>query len=154
MSEKLETKIENKISTIVEELGFSIEYIEFVKEANNNVLRVVIDKNEGLMDVDDCEKVNDAITDVLDELNPTNDESYTLNVSSPGLDRPIKSNNDFLRNKGKIVEVCLYTQVDKKKKYQGLLDNLTDDYVCLIIDNKPKTFERKNVSKISPVIEF
>ena len=90
----------------------------------------------------------------MDELNPTNDESYTLNVSSPGLDRPIKSNNDFLRNKGKIVEVCLYTQVDKKKKYQGLLDNLTDDYVCLIIDNKPKTFERKNVSKISPVIEF
>ena len=73
---------------------------------------------------------------------------------SPGLDRPIKNYNDFLRNKGKLVEISLYTQVDKKKNYQGLLEDFTDENVCLIIDNKPKTFERKNVSKISPVIEF
>ena len=153
MASKVVQICEEKINPIIAKLGYEVIEVDYSKMSNGMNLTFYIDSPNGIT-VDDCEKVNDAITDVLDELNPTNDESYTLNVSSPGLDRPIKSNNDFLRNKGKIVEVCLYTQVDKKKKYQGLLDNLTDDYVCLIIDNKPKTFERKNVSKISPVIEF
>ncbi len=153
MASKVVQICEEKISPIITNLGYEVIEVDYSKMSNGMNLTFYIDSPKGIT-IDDCEKVNDAITDILDEINPTNDESYTLNVSSPGLDRPIKSYYDFLRNKGKMVEICLYTQVDKKKKHQGLLDNLTDDYVCLIIDNEPKTFERKNVSKISPVIEF
>ena len=153
MASKVVQICEQKINPIITELGYEVVEVEYAKMSNGMNLTFFIDSPNGIT-IDDCEKVNDAITDVLDEINPTNDESYTLNVSSPGLDRPIKNYNDFLRNKGKLVEISLYTQVDKKKNYQGLLEDFTDGNVCLIIDNKPKTFERKNVSKISPVIEF
>ncbi len=153
MASKVVQICEQKINPIITELGYEVVEVEYAKMSNGMNLTFFIDSPNGIT-IDDCEKVNDAITDVLDEINPTNDESYTLNVSSPGLDRPIKNYNDFLRNKGKLVEISLYTQVDKKKNYQGLLEDFTDENVCLIIDNKPKTFERKNVSKISPVIEF
>lgn len=153
MASKVVQICEQKINPIITELGYEVVEVEYAKMSNGMNLTFFIDSPNGIT-IDDCEKVNDAITDVLDEINPTNDESYTLNVSSPGLDRPIKNYNDFLRNKGKLVEISLYTQVDKKKNYQGLLDDFTDENVCLIIDNKSKTFERKNVSKISPVIEF
>ena len=153
MASKVVQICEQKINPIITELGYEVVEVEYAKMSNGMNLTFFIDSPNGIT-IDDCEKVNDAITDVLDEINPTNNESYTLNVSSPGLDRPIKNYNDFLRNKGKLVEISLYTQVDKKKNYQGLLEDFTDENVCLIIDNKPKTFERKNVSKISPVIEF
>ncbi len=153
MASKVVQICEQKINPIITELGYEVVEVEYAKMSNGMNLTFFIDSPNGIT-IDDCEKVNDAITDLLDEINPTNDESYTLNVSSPGLDRPIKNYNDFLRNKGKLVEISLYTQVDKKKNYQGLLEDFTDENVCLIIDNKPKTFERKNVSKISPVIEF
>lgn len=153
MASKVVQICEQKINPIITELGYEVVEVEYAKMSKGMNLTFFIDSPNGIT-IDDCEKVNDAITDVLDEINPTNDESYTLNVSSPGLDRPIKNYNDFLRNKGKLVEISLYTQVDKKKNYQGLLEDFTDENVCLIIDNKPKTFERKNVSKISPVIEF
>lgn len=153
MASKVVQICEQKINPIITELGYEVVEVEYAKMSNGMNLTFFIDSPNGIT-IDDCEKVNDAITDVLDEINPTNDESYTLNVSSPGLDRPIKNYNDFLRNKGKLVEISLYTQVDKKKNYQGLLEDFTDENVCLIIDNKPKNFERKNVSKISPVIEF
>lgn len=153
MASKVVQICEQKINPIITELGYEVVEVEYAKMSNGMNLTFFIDSTNGIT-IDDCEKVNDAITDLLDEINPTNDESYTLNVSSPGLDRPIKNYNDFLRNKGKLVEISLYTQVDKKKNYQGLLEDFTDENVCLIIDNKPKTFERKNVSKISPVIEF
>ena len=153
MASKVVQICEQKINPIITELGYEVVEVEYAKMSNGMNLTFFIDSPNGIT-IDDCEKVNDAITDVLDEINPTNDESYTLNVSSPGLDRPIKNYNDFLRNKGKLVEISLYTQVDKKKNYQGLLEDFTDENICLIIDNKPKTFERKNVSKISPVIEF
>lgn len=153
MASKVVQICEQKINPIITELGYEVVEVEYAKMSNGMNLTFFIDSPNGIT-IDDCEKVNDAITDVLDEINPTNDESYTLNVSSPGLDRPIKNYNDFLRNKGKLVEISLYTQVDKKKNYQGLLEDFTDENVCLIIDNKPKTFERKNVSKISPIIEF
>ena len=153
MASKVVQICEQKINPIITELGYEVVEVEYAKMSNGMNLTFFIYSPNGIT-IDDCEKFNDAITDVLDEINPTNDESYTLNVSSPGLDRPIKNYNDFLRNKGKLVEISLYTQVDKKKNYQGLLEDFTDENVCLIIDNKPKTFERKNVSKISPVIEF
>lgn len=131
MSEKLETKIENKISTIVEELGFSIEYIEFVKEANNNVLRVVIDKNEGLMDVDDCEKVSRLIEDSVDSLIS---KEYVLEVSSPGLERQLKNMKLYKKYTGKEIFVKLYKKSEYGKEFTCILEGVNEKDNCITVD--------------------
>ena len=85
---KVETKVENAIDSIVKEQGFEIEYVEFVKEGSNNVLRVVIDKPGEKMWVEDCEKVSRAIEDTVDK---NIEQEYVLEVSSPGLERQLKN---------------------------------------------------------------
>lgn len=153
MASKVVQICEEKICPIITNLGYEVIEVDYSKMANGMNLTFFIDSPNGI-NIDDCEKVNNAIADVLDEVNPTNDESYILNVSSPGIDRPIKSHNDFLRNKGKIVELSLYTKVDGKKSFQGTLQDLSEDFVTIEINNESKTFDRKNVSNICPVIEF
>ena len=101
MASKVVQICEEKINPIIAKLGYEVIEVDYSKMSNGMNLTFYIDSPNGIT-IDDCEKVNDAITDVLEELNPTNDESYTLNVSSPGLDRPIKSNNDFFTLIGKI----------------------------------------------------
>lgn len=153
MASKVVQICEEKICPIITNLGYEVIEVDYSKMANGMNLTFFIDSPNGI-NIDDCEKVNNAIADVLDEVNPTNDESYILNVSSPGIDRPIKSHNDFLRNKGKIVELSLYTKGDGKKSFQGTLQDLSGDFVTIEINNESKTFDRKNVSNICPVIEF
>ena len=153
MASKVVQICEEKICPIITNLGYDVIEVDYSKMANGMNLTFFIDSPNGI-NIDDCEKVNNAITNALDEINPTNDESYILNISSPGLDRPIKTHNDFLRNKGKIVELSLYTKVDGKKSFQGTLQDLSEDFVTIEINNESKTFDRKNVSNICPVIEF
>lgn len=153
MASKVVQICEEKICPIITNLGYEVIEVDYSKMANGMNLTFFIDSPNGI-NIDDCEKVNNAIADILDEVNPTNDESYILNVSSPGIDRPIKSHNDFLRNKGKIVELSLYAKIDGKKNFQGTLQDLSEDFVTIEINNESKTFDRKNVSKICPVIEF
>lgn len=153
MASKVVEICEKNICPIIKDLGYDVIEVSYVKMSNGMNLTFFIDSPDGIT-IDDCEKVNNAIEDKLDELNPTNDESYILNVSSPGIDRPIKTYNDFLRNKDKLVEISLYKKVDNEKTYQGLIKNLTDDQVIIQIDNEQKTFDRKNVANICPVIEF
>jgi ribosome maturation factor RimP len=116
-------------------------------------LTFYIDNENGIL-IEDCEKVNNAITDVLDEINITNDVPYILNVSSPGLDRPIKNYKDFLKNKDKMVELTLYKQKNGQKKYCGKLVDFSDANVVLNIDGNDLVFERAEVANICPVIEF
>ena len=153
MASKVVQICEEKICPIITNLGYEVIEVDYSKMANGMNLTFFIDSPNGI-NIDDCEKVNNAITNALDEINPTNDESYILNISSPGLDRPIKTHNDFLRNKGKIVELSLYTKVDGKKSFQGTLQDLSEDFVTIEINNESKTFDRKNISKIYPVIKF
>ena len=91
---------------------------------------------------------------MLDDIDPTQGETYLLNVSSPGLDRPIKSYKDFLRNKGKKVEVTLYKQIDGTKKYVGLLMDYTENEVSIQVDDKVIVLKHSDVAQISPVLEF
>lgn len=142
-----------KICPVIENLGYEVVEVEYAKKVDGMNLTFYIDSPNGIQ-IEDCEKVNNAIEGILDEINPTNDASYILNVSSPGLDRPIKNQKDFLRNKNKLVEVTLYKQKDGNKKFIGKLTNFTDDEVTIDIDNKPLVFNKKEVALVCPVIEF
>jgi len=150
--------VKDKVITIIEpvilELGYELVEVSYQKQNDGMVLTVVIDTNhEGGINLDDCEAVSKAIDPVLDESNPTDDIAYTLNVSSPGIDRPLKTERDFVKNFGKDVEVSLYCQINGKKLIEGALIAYDEDSVT-IKNTEEQKFLRKDIAGIKPVIKF
>lgn len=150
---KISEEVEKFLSPIVEDLGYEIIEVEFAKKYNGDNLTIFIDKPEGIT-IEDCEKVHNAIDLPLDELNPTNDKPYTLNVSSPGIDRPIITDKDYNRNIGAEIEVKLFQAILKKKTYVGTLLRFSNDEIVLDVDGKEMTIDRKLISKATKYIDF
>lgn len=153
MASKVVSLCEENIVPIIEQMGYDVVEVEYAKKVDGMNLTFVIDKENGI-NLDDCEKVHKVVDEALDKLNPTGETSYILNVSSAGLDRPIKTEKDFLKNKGKLVEVKLFSSIDGKKIYQGILENLSNSEVVIKIKNENKVFSLETVAQIVPVIEF
>lgn len=126
-----------KITELVEELalpivaaeGLELVDVEFKKEGANWFLRVFIDKDGGV-DIEDCSRVSEKLSDKLDEVDPIQ-ESYFLEVSSPGAERPLKKPSDFLRAVGKTVHITMYEPIDGKKAVEGVLQSYTDTAVVV-----------------------
>ncbi|MCF6464697.1 ribosome maturation factor RimP [Clostridium sp. Cult2] len=138
---------------IVEELGYDLVDLEYVKENGNSFLRFYIGKSEGIS-IDDCQKVSEIVGDKLDELDPIQ-ESYYLEVSSPGLDRPLKNDKDLKRNIGKDIEISLYKAIDGKKKYIGELIDYTEDFIKIKEDNlTERKLKREAISQIKLAVKF
>ena len=152
---KISEKVEEFISPIVESLnqGIEIVEVEFAKKHNGDNLTVFIDKPNGVT-IEDCELVHGAIDEPLDELDPTEGKPYTLNVSSPGIDRPIVTDKDFLRNIGVELEVNLYEPIMKKRTLIGSLVAFNKDSVILEINNENLEIDRKKISKVTKFINF
>ena len=151
---KISEKIEEFLTPIVEELGYEIVEVEFAKKYNGDNLTVFIDKPGGGININDCETVHNAIDEPLDELNPTNDKPYTLNVSSPGIDRPIVTDKDYNRNIGEVLEVKLFEAIQKKKLFVGTLIDFNAETVALDLDGKTLEIERKKIAKATKYINF
>ena len=142
-----EQMTEELVTPIIEKYNFELVDVEWVKEGSNWYLRLYIDK-EGGITVDDCEVVNREFGEILDEKDYIS-ENYIFEVSSPGLDRPLKKEKDFARSIGKDVEVRLYKPINKTKEYVGILDSYDKDTVTLDFDNGEKmTFERSAIALI------
>lgn len=152
---KISEEVEKFLSPIIEDLGYEIVEVEFAKKYNGDNLTVFIDKKDGFIDIDDCEKVHNAIDQPLDTLNPTCDKPYTLNVSSPGIDRPIVTNKDFNRNIGETLEVKLFQAINKKKILVGELISFDENKIVLS-EQKLGNIEidRKLISKATKYIDF
>lgn len=147
-----ESRTEALILPILDSNGFELVDVEYVKEGGSWYLRAYIDKPGGIA-VDDCELVSRALSDLLDKEDYI-EEAYILEVSSPGLLRPIKKDKDFQRNMGKDVEIHLFKMVDKKKEFVGTLKAYDADTVTIELDDEEKTFVRKEIALIRPYIEF
>ena len=113
--DEYEQKAEALLSTIVESNGFELVDVEYVKEAGNWYLRGYIDKPGGIT-VNDCETVSRAFSDTLDE-DDFIEDSYIMEISSPGLDRPLKKEKDFARSIGKLVEIRTYRPIGTAWRY-------------------------------------
>ena len=113
MKVKSIAEIQEVLQPIADEMGIEIVEVEF-KQGREPALTVYIDTENGV-DLDTCEKFHRAIDPVLDEIDPTFGQPYTLNVSSPGLDRPLKTERDFAKCMGKKVEVKLFAPMKGKK---------------------------------------
>ena len=150
---KIAEEVEKFIEPIVQNLGYEIVEVEFAKKYNGDNLTIFIDKPGGV-DINDCETVHNAINEPLDELNPTNDKPYTLNVSSPGIDRPIITNKDYNRNIGEILEIKLFQAIDKRKIFVGELLSYDDENIVIKSQDKVVTIDRKLISKATKYIEI
>ena len=138
---------------IVESLGYELVEVTYAKSASGMQLTLFIYSKNGIS-LDDCEKVSRALDAPLDELNPTNDVSYTLNVSSLGLDRPIKTEADAKRNIGTLIDVKLYSQLDGKKLWTGVLQSCSQNGITIDVNGESKTFLFEQIALASPVINF
>lgn len=149
---RIEELTRNLVAPAIEKNNFELVDVEYKKEGNNWYLRVYIDK-EGGVSLDDCQIISEYLSEKLDEVDPI-ENSYILEVSSPGIDRPLKTQRDFDKFKGSLVEVSLYQPIDKKKKYEGELVGLINDKVVITDNGKRKEFDIKDISLVKPVIKF
>ena len=151
--ESYESRVEAFLLPLMEENHFELVDVEYVKEAGTWYLRAYIDK-EGGITVDDCEVINRKLSDWLDEEDFI-EESYILEVSSPGLGRPLKKEKDFARSIGKEVEVKLYKALNKQKDYTGVLEAYDKDTVTLgMEDGSQIVFDRPDIALIRLAFDF
>ena len=148
-----EAKVEALVLPIVEANNFELVDVEYVKEAGTWYLRIYIDKEGGIF-INDCELVSRALSEIMDQDDPIED-AYILEVSSPGLGRPIKKDKDFQRNLGDEVEVRTYKAINKQKEFVGLLEAWDKESVTLQMENGELfTLARADIALIREYIEF
>ncbi len=153
MKVKPVAEIAEFLNKIALPLGIEVVEVEF-KQGKNPTMTVFINK-EGGVDLDTCELLHRAIDAPLDEFDPTFGQAYTLNVSSLGIDRPFKTEKDFLSHLGERVEVKLYASIRGKKFYDGILTAYDGKTATLKVDEKTTfTIEMKNVVKMNEYIDF
>lgn len=151
--EDYEMKTEKLLEPIIEENKFELVDVEYVKEAGTYYLRAYIDK-EGGIGIDDCELVSRALSDLLDKEDFIPD-AYILEVSSPGLGRPLKKDKDFQRSMGEEVDIKLYRPIEKQKDFTGILKDYDGQNVTIQIDDETKmTFEKKDIALIRLAFDF
>ncbi len=153
MSEKTTEIIDKLLRPKIEELGYEIVDIEYVKKYGQMNLTVFIDIPRGVS-LDDCELVHNAVNPILDEADPIK-EAYVLNISSPGLDRPFKKQRDFERNYGKEVEVKLYAPLRGKKLYEGILKEKAENFLIIeTADKEDLKLEMTRIALVRPLVRF
>lgn len=150
--EEYERKAEALLAPIVEQMGFELVDVEYVKEAGNWYLRGYIDKDGGIA-VNDCEAVSRAFSDKLDEQDFIED-SYIMEISSPGLDRPLKKEKDFARSIGKLVEIRTYRPLEKQKEFCGELTAYDSNSVTIDEDGTSRTFDKKDIALVRLAVIF
>jgi len=144
MSKKAETAVENLVLPIIEQMGYEYVGTEIKKLGDEKELIIYADK-EGGLNLDDCETISREIDPMIEELDPIN-ENYYLCVSSPGLDRPLKTQRDFKRSVGKTVDVKLYKALNKQKSFTGELIDFSDEGFTIKMQDKEIEFLNKDTA--------
>ena len=150
--ETYEAKTEELLQPLVDAHGFELVDVEYVEEAGNWYLRAYIDKPGGIA-VDDCEVISRALSDKLDEEDYIED-SYILEVSSPGLGRPLKKEKDFKRSIGREIEVRTFRAIDKQKEFTGILKEFDKDSFTIVMEDNEMTFQRSETALVRLAFDF
>ena len=149
---KIEQSVEEAVKPIIEQLGYSIYDIEYCKEGKDYFLRIFIDKADGI-DINDCEKVTNAINPILDEKDLIK-EQYFLEVSSSGLERNLRRDEHFQAQLGKEINIKLFKAIDKQKEFTGILKEYNKEFLVLEIDNNELKFETQNIAAAKSVYNW
>ena len=148
----IETKTEELVLPIIEANNFELVDVEYVKEAGTWYLRGYIDKPGGIT-VNDCETVSRAFSDKLDE-DDFIEDSYFMEISSPGLARPKKKDKEFARSNGKLEEIRTYRPIEKQKEFCGELTAYDNNSVTIDEEGTPRTFDKKDIALVRLAIDF
>ncbi len=149
----MQFKPKEEIKTFLENIAtpMGIEIVDV--ETKGEALTVFIETDGGV-DLNTCEAFHNAIMDPIDELDPSFGAAYTLNVSSPGLDRPFKTARDFERNMGREVEVKLYAPLRGKKFLEGVLSAYDENSVTLLLGGSEEKINKTKIAKINRAVKF
>lgn len=146
--------VEDMISDFVTEQGMELVDVEFVKEGQHRYLRVFIDKGDEKVSLSDCKLVSDYLNERIDEADPIK-ENYFLEISSPGLERPLKKPADYDKNKGKVVQAKLFSPINGRKIIDGILIGLEDNIVTIDIGSEEIIeIPKDKISLIKPMIQI
>ena len=150
----IEERVENLIQKKIEELGYILYDVQYAKEGQNYFLRVFIEKNDGAIDLNDCEKVNDGINDLLDTADYIK-EQYFLEVSSTGVEKILRKDKHLKDNIGNEVEIKLFKPINKQKEFIGILEDFSEDEITLKLENDENiNIDRKDISLIKTTFNW
>lgn len=149
---KIEEKIEELVTEPIINLGYRVYDVMYVKEGRDNYLRIFIDNDAGIS-IDDCEKVNNEITDMLDDANIIKDQ-YFLEISSPGVERHIRKEKHLEAHINKDIDVKLFKPINKQKELTGKLKEFNKDTLTLLVENEEIKLERNNISSMKRVFKW
>ena len=150
---QLTDKVENAILQNIIDLGLELEYTEYVKEGENNIYRIVVDKPQGNVAVDDCEALSRNVGDIVDKYVNVKD-GYVLEVSSAGLERQLKNVRLYNKYIGYEIKVKLFSKVNNEKEYQGKLVKVNDDSIVIEVQNEEILIDLKNIAHANTVYDF
>lgn len=143
----IEERVENLLKDKIENLGYELYDVLYLKEGRNYILRIVIDKEKGI-DLNDCETVNNEITDLLDEADYIK-EQYFLEVSSPGIERVLRKDWQLNKYLGEEVEIRLFKKDEYgQKEYIAKLIEVTEEYLRIQNREEEIKIDRKNISLV------
>lgn len=148
----IEERVESLLESTINNLGYELYDVEYAKEGKDYFLRIFIDKESGI-DLNDCEKVNDGINDLLDKADYIK-EQYFLEVSSPGIERILRKDKHLEANIGSLVEIKLFKPIDKRKVLQGILKEFSKESVVIELEDEEVEISRKDISVIKTVYEW
>lgn len=148
MANKIEARVEELMQEIISGTEFELVDVEYIKE-RDWYLRIFVDKPDGI-DLDDCQELSEKLGKILDK-DPIIEGAYILEVSSPGIDRVLRKDKDFLRESGKTVDVTLYAPIDNKKNFTGVLKSRDEKFLYLA-DIEP--LPREKIAQVRLHIDF
>ncbi len=153
---EIEATCEQLVLPIIEKHGFELVDVEYVKEGSNYYLRVYADK-EGGITINDCVDVSRELNPLLDAYDKEFKDPYILEVSSPGLLRPLKKDKDFARNLGKMIEIKLFKPLEnsKIKEFEAELLQFDEKTITVLTENEEETvIDRNNLALVRLAFEF
>lgn len=150
---KIENNVQQLLEPVIKQLGYELYDVEYEKQAKDYYLRIYIDKENGI-DLNDCERVSNAISSILDEADYIKGQ-YFLEVSSPGIERALKKDKHLEQNIGEKIKIKLFKKDDKnQKEYIGLLENFDKNTITIKTEDETKEVERKNIANIHTIYEW
>ena len=144
--------VRDLVSPVADSLCYMLWDVEYVKEGADMILRITIDKPEGV-DIEDCEKMARAVDPIIDEADPI-EVSYKMEVSSPGIERSLTRPEHFTACMGEKIEVKLYAPMDGKKQIVGILTAADEKTVTVTVDEDTVVLEKSAVAKVSTVFDW
>ena len=149
--EEIIVKIEKIVLPVLKEMELELVDIEYLQEGGYWYVRIYIEKLDGDVSLDDCAKVSMTVEDDIDKLI---DKKFFLEISSPGVERPLKKEKDFVRFTGSKIKVSLKHKINEKKNFEGILSRFEDGTLFLLIEDAELEVSFKEIRKANLVYDF